>query len=62
MARSQEARALELRAATGLARLWHGQGRREEARDLLKPVYAWFTEGLDTADLIEARELTEILA
>ena len=62
MARQQGARALELRAATSLGRLWHRQGRRPEARDLLEPVYAWFTEGFDTADLAEARQLAETLA
>lgn len=61
VARFQEARALELRAATCLARLCHRQGRRQEARDLLEPVYAWFTEGLDTPDIVEAGKLAETL-
>ena len=47
----------ELRAAASLAQLWRDQGRRAEARDLLAPVYDWFTEGFDTPDLKEAREL-----
>ena len=55
--RGQEAKSFELRAATALARLWHDQGRRAEARDLLAPVYGWFTEGLDTPDLQDARAL-----
>ncbi len=45
----------ELRATTDLARLWHSQGKTSEARDLLAPVYGWFTEGFDTADLKEAK-------
>ena len=53
----QEAKLLELRAAVSLARLWGEQGRRVEARDLLAPVYGWFTEGFDTADLKEAKTL-----
>jgi predicted ATPase len=57
IARAQESRALELRAAMSLARVMTEDGRRAEARDLLQPVYAWFTEGLDTPDLVEAREL-----
>ena len=57
IARQQKAKSLELRAATGLARLWGEQGRRAEARDLLAPVYRWFTEGFDTADLKEAAAL-----
>ena len=63
VARAQEARSFELRAAGDLARLWRSQGKSVEARDLLAPVYGWFTEGFDTADLKEARavidELTE---
>jgi predicted ATPase/class 3 adenylate cyclase len=61
VARAQEARSLELRAASDLARLWAGQGRRSEARDLLAPVYGWFTEGFDTADLREAKTLLDEL-
>jgi tetratricopeptide (TPR) repeat protein len=58
----QHAKAYELRAATGLARMWGNQGRRAEASDLLAPVYGWFTEGFDTADLKEAKELLDELA
>jgi predicted ATPase len=57
IAQAQQAKSLELRAATSLARLWGEQGRRVEAGDLLASVYAWFTEGLDTADLKEAKAL-----
>ncbi len=53
----QEAKSLELRAATTLARLWRDQGKRQEARDLLAPVYDWFTEGFDTQDLKDAKAL-----
>ena len=60
-AQAQQARSLELRAATRLARLWADQGRRVEARELLAPVYGWFTEGLDTPDLRDARELLDEL-
>lgn len=56
-ARSQEAKSLELRSANKLARLWQSQGKTTEARDLLSPVYGWFTEGFDTADLKEAKAL-----
>jgi predicted ATPase len=59
VAQGQEAKAHELRATTSLARLWGEQGRRSEARDLLAPVYGWFTEGFDTADLKEAKALLE---
>jgi predicted ATPase len=61
VARAQQAHSLELRAAVSLARLWRGQGRRTEARDLLTPVYEWFTEGFDTLDLKEAKALVEEL-
>jgi predicted ATPase len=61
VARRQQAKAYELRAATSLARLWGEQGRRAEARDLLAPVYGWFTEGFDTADLKEAKALLDSL-
>jgi predicted ATPase len=53
----QGAKAWELRAATSLARLWHGQGKRMEARQLLAGIYGWFTEGFATADLQEAQAL-----
>jgi predicted ATPase len=59
MAGQQQAKSLELRAAKSLARLWQSQGKRQEAYDLLAPVYSWFTEGFDTADLIDARVLLE---
>ena len=61
VARRQEAKSLELRAAMSLARLWQQQGKRAEARDLLAPIYGWFTEGFDTADLQEAKALLEAL-
>src|SRR5262245_22626769 len=61
VARRQQAKSLELRAAMSLARLWQQQGKCDEARVLLAPVYGWFTEGFDTADLQEARELVEAL-
>ena len=61
VARGQQARALELQAAVSLSRLWQLQGKRDEARQLLAPIYSWFTEGFDTADLQEARALLEEL-
>ena len=61
VARQQQAKSWELRAATSMARLWRDQGKREEARDLLAPVYGWFTEGFDTRDLKEAKELLDEL-
>ena len=62
VARRQEATSLELRAAMSLSRLWQQQGRRDEARELLAPIYGWFTEGFDTADLQEAKVLLAELA
>jgi class 3 adenylate cyclase/predicted ATPase len=62
LAQQQEAKFWELRAAVALAKLWAYQGRRDEARDLLAPRYAWFTEGLDTADLKGAKTLLDTLA
>jgi predicted ATPase len=59
VARYQQAKSWELRAAMSLARLWQQQGKREEARELLAPIYGWFTEGLDTADLQEAKALLD---
>ena len=57
ISRDQQAKPWELRAAASLARLWQSQNKRQEAYDLLLPVYAWFTEGFDTADLIDAKAL-----
>jgi predicted ATPase len=62
IAQSQSAKSWELRAATSLARLWQQQGKRQEAHDLLAPVYEWFTEGFDTADLKDAKALLDELA
>jgi predicted ATPase len=62
IAQNQQAKSWELRAATSLARLWHQQGKRQEAHDLLAPVYNWFTEGFDTADLKDAKALLDELA
>ena len=62
IAHRQEAKSLELRAAMSLSRLWQQQGMRDEARELLAPIYGWFTEGFDTADLQEAKALLEELS
>ena len=62
VARQQQAKSWELRAATSMARLWRDQGKRKEARELLVPVYGWFTEGFDTVDLKEAKTLLDELA
>jgi predicted ATPase len=61
IARRQQAKALELRAAMRLSQLWQQQGKRDAAREVLAEVYGWFTEGFDTADLQEARALLEAL-
>jgi predicted ATPase len=62
VARAQQAKSWELRAAMSMARLWREQGKREEARELLAPVYGWFSEGFDTLDLKEAKALLDELA
>ena len=62
IARRQQAKSWELRAAMSLSRLWQQQGKRAEAHELLAPIYGWFTEGFDTADLQEAKALLEALA
>ena len=61
MARRQQAKSWELRAAVSLARLWQQQSKRDEARALLTPAYGWFTEGFETADLQEAKALLDAL-
>jgi predicted ATPase len=61
VAREQQAKSWELRAATSMARLWRDQGKPQEARNLLAPVYCWFTEGFDTLDLKEAKALLDEL-
>ena len=61
IARRQQAKSWELRAAMSLAHLWQQQDRRAEAQDLLAPIYGWFTEGFDTADLQEAKVLLDAL-
>jgi predicted ATPase len=62
VARQHQAKSWELRAAMSMAQLWRDRGKRDEARDLLAPVYGWFTEGFDTLDLKEAKALLEDLA
>jgi predicted ATPase len=62
VARKQQAKSLELRAAMSLARLWRSQGKPQQARELLAPVYGWFTEGFDTRDLKEAKALLDELS
>jgi predicted ATPase len=61
IARRQQAKSWELRAAIDLARLWQDQGKRKEAHDLLSPIYGWFTESFDTADLKDAKALLDAL-
>ncbi len=61
-AQRKKAKSLELRSATSLARLWVKQGKNREALDLLAPIYAWFTEGHDTQDLVEAKKLLDALS
>ena len=61
VARRQQAKSLELRAALSLSRLWQQQGQRQAARELLAPIYGWFTEGFDTPDLQEAKALLAAL-
>jgi predicted ATPase len=62
IARKQQAKSLELRAAVSLARLWYQQGKREAAQQILAEIYGWFTEGFDTKDLQEAKALLDELA
>ena len=62
VAHAQRAKSWELRAAMSLARLWRDQGKRDEARDLLAPIYGWFTEGFETMDLKDAKALLDELA
>ena len=62
IARDQQAKSWELRAAMSMARLWRDQGKRQEAQDLLASVYGWFTEGFDTLDLKQAKSLLDELA
>jgi predicted ATPase len=62
IARRQQAKSWELRAAMSLSRLWQHQGKCDEARQLMSPIYGWFTEGFDTADLREAKVLLDELS
>jgi len=62
VARRQQAKSWELRTAMSLSRLWQQQGKRDAARELLAPIYGWFTEGFDTLDLKEAKALLDALA
>jgi len=62
VARVQQAKSWELRAAMSMSRLWHDQGKPQQARELLAPVYDWFTEGFNTRDLQEAKALLDKLA
>jgi predicted ATPase len=62
ISREQQAKSWELRAAMSMARLWRDQGKRQQAHDLLAPVYGWFTEGFDTLDLKEAKTLLSDLS
>ena len=62
VARKQQAKSWGLRAAMSMARLWRDQGKSEQARELLAPIYGWFTEGFDTLDLKEAKALLDELA
>ena len=61
VARRQQAKSWELRAAMSVARLWRDQGKSQQARELFAPVYGWFTEGFDTRDLKEAKALLDHL-
>ena len=62
VARRQQAKSWELRAAMSMAQLWRDQGKRDKAQELLAPVYSWFTEGFDTVDLKQAKALLDELA
>jgi predicted ATPase len=62
VSRGQQAKSWELRTAMSMARIWRDQGKPQQARELLAPVYCWFTEGFDTRDLIEAKALLDELA
>ena len=62
VSRAQQAKSWELRAAMSMARLWRDQGKPQQGRDLLAPVYGWFTEGFDTLDLKEAKALLDELS